>query len=131
MWSSGVMSTNVASAIFLKKHTHAAVAAFLMFTSVWYHYDMTNSPVAWLDKAAIAIYMIYGISNAFKHKFTQENCVYFIILISTISIGLFLYFYGLYTNSMCFYPDEFYCYIYHGFLHAFCSLGGHSAMYIT
>jgi len=123
-YSSFLFLTNVLIAYKCSYYTYLKIFMGLFITSIIVHSHhtlLTNL----IDKLSIFAVVSYG-GYMFISK--KPSLIKSLLIVSTFLTVIYLYTYGYFTNSLCFYEDELTGRLYHSFMHFVSSLGHHLIM---
>ena len=124
--SSTVYITNAIVAYCCNKIVYALIAFVLVITSWCYHSDTSNIYTKNIDKTVVNIYILYGFYQICLKKVSIENMFSYLIIVISLSLSIFLYYYGSCTDSFCFHPE--FGDWYHAIMHGISSLGHHGIL---
>jgi len=128
-YSSFIFITNAVIAFYYKYYKYGFLFSFLFITSIIVHSNNDiNSYAMILDKINILIIIIYGGYVFYKKSLFIENAVQYlfsIIIISCFLLTIYLYCYGYFFKSYCFYNDIDLANYYQSVLHYISSFGHH------
>jgi len=134
VFSSFVFLTNVLTAIYKTSYIYSFLFLFLTTTSVLFHYNNTNVEGFFLDQIAIYCVVIYGFfllyTKMIKTKWNFVKCGIILFIFITFILSLYLFYYGLFTQSLCYDKNKYISNMFHCLLHFISSLGNHLLIFL-
>jgi hypothetical protein len=131
--TSFIFITNALAALYMKNYIYSLLFLLLTVTSICIHskvdfYKNSRTTICILDKIMIGCIVIYG-AYIFYTK-SDKSIILNIIIIITFLTCIWLYYYGSYTNDLCFHKDILIAENYHAILHMIGSLGHHMIIFM-
>jgi hypothetical protein len=135
VFSSFMFLTNVLTAIYKASYIYSFLFLFLTRTSILYHYnDKTNVEGFFLDQIAIYCVVIYGFYLLFtkiiKTKWNMVKCGIILFIFITFILSVYLFYYGFFTETLCYDKNKYISNMYHCLLHLISSLGNHLIIFL-
>ena len=125
--SSFIFITNVFSALFNELYLYSFLFLLLAITSLNYHSNNTIFANI-IDKIAITMIVIYGAYTLYNKR--DENKIIICLIVLTFLLCIYMYIYGYFTETYCFYPDKCLGNYYHVLLHLIGSFGHHLIIFL-
>ena len=134
VFSSFVFFTNVLTAIYKTNYIYSFLFLFLTTTSVLFHSNNTNAEAFFLDQIAIYCVVVYGFyllySKMIKTKLNMVKCGILLFIFITFLLSIYLFYYGLFTKSLCYDKNKYISNMFHCLLHFISSLGNHLLIFL-
>jgi uncharacterized membrane protein YccC len=122
--SSLFFATNMLTALYKKYYAYAALFAILTFTSLNYHsqYSTSNRRI---DQTIVFFVVLYGL-YVMLHKPSIMNSRVIFVIMASLLLMVYVYFYGHLVNRFCGDPDTNIGNKYHFLLHLVSSVVCHT-----
>ena len=133
-YSSFVFFTNVLTAIYKNSYIYSFLFLFLTTTSILFHSNNTNVEAFFLDQIAVYCVVIYGFyllyTKMIKTKWNFVKCGIILFIFITFILSLYLFYYGLFTKTLCYDKNKYISNMFHCLLHFISSLGNHLLIFL-
>lgn len=123
-YSSFLFLTNTMIALYVFEYLYSLLFFILFCTSIYYRLNKENPYAFYIDKLAVLLVTFYG-GYIFYLKFNNIPLFILSCIILTFLLTNYLFYYGYFTDSLCYDKDIYIGKLYHSILHLIASIGHH------